>query len=249
MLSDDELLRYSRQILMPNFDIAGQQALKSARVLIVGSGGLGCPVALYLGAAGVGHLTLVDDDHIEVANLQRQIAFETAQLGESKAERLADRIRGINPLITVGVIRQRLEGEDFDAPVAQASLVLDCCDNFNTRFALNRACVKAGAPLVSGAAIRGEGQISVYDSRQPQSPCYHCLYPEQGNEDLTCSEAGVIAPLVGMIGAAQAMEAIKVISGVGKTLVGRLLIVDAWRMEWREMKLAKDPACPVCSNR
>lgn len=249
MLSDDELLRYSRQILMPNFDIAGQQALKSARVLIVGSGGLGCPVALYLGAAGVGHLTLVDDDHIEVANLQRQIAFETAQMGESKAERLADRIRGINPLITVDVIRQRLEGEDFDAPVTQASLVLDCCDNFNTRFALNRACVKAGVPLVSGAAIRGEGQISVYDSRQPQSPCYHCLYPEQGNEDLTCSEAGVIAPLVGMVGAAQAMEAIKVISGVGKTLVGRLLIVDAWRMEWREMKLAKDPACPVCSNK
>jgi adenylyltransferase/sulfurtransferase len=248
MLSDDELLRYSRQILMPNFDIAGQQALKSARVLIVGSGGLGCPVALYLGAAGVGHMTLVDDDHIEVANLQRQIAFETAQLGESKAERLADRIRGINPLITVDVIRQRLEGEDFDAPVTQASLVLDCCDNFNTRFALNRACVKAGVPLVSGAAIRGEGQISVYDSRQPQSPCYHCLYPEQGNEDLTCSEAGVIAPLVGMIGAAQAMEAIKVISGVGKTLVGRLLIVDAWRMEWREMKLAKDPACPVCKK-
>ena len=249
MLTDDELLRYSRQILMPNFDIAGQQALKSARVLIVGSGGLGCPVALYLGAAGVGHLTLVDDDHIEVANLQRQIAFETAQLGESKAERLADRIRGINPLITVDVIRQRLDGEDFDAPVARASLVLDCCDNFNTRFALNRACVKAGVPLVSGAAIRGEGQISVYDSRQPQSPCYHCLYSEQGNEDLTCSEAGVIAPLVGMVGAAQAMEAIKVISGVGKTLVGRLLIVDAWRMDWREMKLAKDPACPVCSNK
>lgn len=249
MLSDDELLRYSRQILMPNFDIAGQQALKSARVLIVGSGGLGCPVALYLGAAGVGHLTLVDDDHIEVANLQRQIAFETAQLGESKAERLADRIRGINPLTTVDVIRQRLEGEDFDAPVTQASLVLDCCDNFNTRFALNRACLKASVPLVSGAAIRGEGQISVYDSRQPQSPCYHCLYPEQGNEDLTCSEAGVIAPLVGMIGAAQAMEAIKVISGVGKTLVGRLLIVDAWSMEWREMKLAKDPACPVCNNK
>ena len=249
MLTDDELLRYSRQILMPNFDIAGQQALKSARVLVVGSGGLGCPVALYLGAAGVGHLTLVDDDHIEVANLQRQIAFETAQLGESKAERLADRIRGINPLITVDVIRQRLEAEDFDTPVAESTLVLDCCDNFNTRFALNRACVKAGVPLVSGAAIRGEGQISVYDSRLPQSPCYHCLYPEQGNEDLTCSEAGVIAPLVGMIGAAQAMEAIKVISGVGKPLVGRLLIVDAWRMEWREMKLAKDPACPVCSNR
>jgi len=246
MLSDEELLRFSRQILMPNFDIAGQEALKSARVVVVGAGGLGCPVALYLGAAGVGHLTLVDDDVIELANLQRQIAFETAQIGESKAETLAARVRRINPGVSISVVNRRLELKDFAREVAEASLTLDCSDNFSTRFALNRACVAAGVPLISGAAIRGEGQLSVYDSRQPESPCYHCLYPEQGNEDLTCSEAGVIAPLVGMIGSAQAMEAIKMISGVGRPLVGRLLILDAWEMQWREMKLTKDPDCPVC---
>lgn len=248
MLSDEELLRFSRQILMPRFDIAGQEALKSARVVVVGSGGLGCPVALYLGAAGVGHLTLIDDDVIELANLQRQIAFETAQIGEPKAETLAARVRSINPGVSVSVVNRRLDQADFAHEVANASLALDCSDNFSTRFALNRACVAAGVPLISGAAIRGEGQLSVYDSRQPDSPCYHCLYPEQGNEDLTCSEAGVIAPLVGMIGSVQAMEAIKVISGVGRPLVGRLLILDAWEMQWREMKLSKDPDCPVCSS-
>lgn len=248
MLSDEELLRYSRQILMPRFDIAGQEKLKAAHVLVLGAGGLGCPVALYLGAAGVGHLTLVDDDQIELANLQRQIAFEQRWLGDAKAERLAERVRAINPDISVTGINCRLDGDDLQQLVAESSLVLDCTDNFNTRFALNRASVAAGVPLVSGAAIRGEGQLSVYDPRHPDSPCYHCLYPEQGNEDLTCSEAGVIAPLVGMIGSAQAMEAIKVISGVGKPLIGRLLILDAWQMEWREMKLAKDPDCPVCST-
>ncbi|MDO6441169.1 molybdopterin-synthase adenylyltransferase MoeB [Marinobacter sp. 2_MG-2023] len=249
MLNDEELLRFSRQILMPRFDIAGQEALKSARVLVVGAGGLGCPVSLYLGAAGVGHITLVDDDVIELANLQRQIAFETAQIGQSKAETLAARVRSINPAVSISVVNRRLEQDDFAREVAEASLALDCSDNFATRFALNRACVAAGVPLVSGAAIRGEGQLSVYDSRDPESPCYHCLYPEQGNEDLTCSEAGVIAPLVGMIGSAQAMEAIKVISGVGKPLVGRLLILDAWEMQWREMKLTKDPDCPVCGSK
>ena len=248
MLSDDELLRYSRQILMPRFDIAGQEKLKSARVLVIGAGGLGCPVALYLGAAGVGQLRLVDDDNIELANLQRQIGFEQNQLGESKAESLAGRIRRINPLVSVTALNQRLGGEELARQVEEASLVVDCSDNFNTRFALNRACVAAKVPLVSGAAIRGEGQLSVYDSRQQSSPCYHCLYPEQGNEDLTCSQAGVIAPLVGMIGSAQAMEAIKVISGVGTPLVGRLLILDAWEMQWREMKLVRDPSCPVCSE-
>lgn len=248
MLSDEELLRFSRQILMPRFDIAGQEALKSARVVVVGAGGLGCPVALYLGAAGVGHLTLIDDDVIELANLQRQIAFETAQIGEAKAETLAARVRSINPAVSISVVNRRLDLEGFAQEVAEASLALDCSDNFSTRFALNRACVAAGVPLISGAAIRGEGQLSVYDSRQADSPCYHCLYPEQGNEDLTCSEAGVIAPLVGMIGSVQAMEAIKVISGVGRPLVGRLLILDAWEMQWREMKLTKDPDCPVCSS-
>lgn len=248
MLSDEELLRYSRQILMPGFDIEGQEKLKAARVLVVGAGGLGCPVALYLGSAGVGHLTLVDDDEIELANLQRQIGFELAQLGESKADTLAERVRRINPLISVTALNHRLEGPDFARQVKEASLVMDCTDNFDTRFALNRACVAAKVPLVSGAAIRGEGQVSVYDQRVANSPCYHCLYAEQGNEDLNCSEAGVIAPLVGMIGSVQAMEAIKLITGIGNPLVGRLLILDAWAMHWREMKLAKDPECPVCGG-
>ena len=248
MLSDDELLRYSRQILMPKFDIAGQEKLKAARVLVIGAGGLGCPVALYLGAAGVGELTLVDDDDIELANLQRQIGFEQGQLAQSKAEALADRVRRINPMISVNAMNQRLEGEALTRQVTGVSLVVDCSDNFNTRFALNRACLAARVPLISGAAIRGEGQLSVFDSRLESSPCYHCLYPEQGNEDLTCSEAGVIAPLVGMIGSAQAMEAIKVLSGVGRPLVGRLLILDAWEMQWREMKLARDPECPACAS-
>ncbi len=248
MLTDDELLRYSRQILMPRFDIAGQEKLKAARVLVVGAGGLGCPVALYLGAAGVGQLTLADDDTVELANLQRQIGFAQAQLGQPKAEALAQRIRGINPELRVTALNLRLDAEALEPQVQDASVVLDCTDNFQTRFALNRACVRAGVPLVSGAAIRGEGQLSVYDSRVPDSPCYHCLYPEQGNEDLNCSEAGVIGPLVGMIGSAQAMEAVKVISGVGRPLVGRLLILDAWDMQWREMKLARDPDCPVCAD-
>lgn len=248
MLNDEELLRYSRQILLPNFDIAGQASLKSARVLIVGAGGLGCPVALYLGAAGAGHLTIVDDDRIELANLQRQIAFEQTSLGSAKAEALATRVRALNPDISATAIETRLADEDLQQQVAAASLVIDCSDNFATRFALNRASVAANVPLVSGAAIRGEGQLSVYDPRHPESPCYHCLYPEQGNEELTCSEAGVIGPLVGMIGAAQAMEAIKVITGIGKPLIGRLLILDAWQMEWREMKLARDPGCPVCGK-
>lgn len=248
MLNDEELLRYSRQILLPNFDIDGQARLKSARVLVVGAGGLGCPVALYLGAAGVGHLTIVDDDRIELANLQRQIAFEQNSLGEGKAEELAARIRKLNPDVTVSAIESRLADEELEQQVAAASLVIDCSDNFATRFALSRASVAATVPLVSGAAIRGEGQLSVYDPRDAASPCYHCLYPEQGNEELTCSQAGVIGPLVGMIGASQAMEAIKVITGVGKPLVGRLLLLDAWQMEWREMKLARDPNCPVCSH-
>lgn len=248
MLNDDELLRYSRQLLLPRFDVEGQLALKQAKVLVVGCGGLGCPVVLYLGAAGVGKLVLADDDRVELANLQRQVAFDQSAIDEPKAEALADRVRAINPEISVTAHTGRLAGDALADMVAEVDLVLDCTDNFNTRFALNRACVGAKVPLVSGAAIRGEGQVSVYDSRDEASPCYHCLYPEQGNEDLTCSEAGVIGPLVGMIGATQAMEAIKVLSGKGRPLVGRLLILDAWQMEWREMKLARDPGCPVCGH-
>jgi adenylyltransferase/sulfurtransferase len=248
MLNDEELLRYSRQILLPNFDIEGQARLKSARVLIVGAGGLGCPVALYLGAAGAGHLTIVDDDRIELANLQRQIAFDQSSLGSGKAEMLAARVRNLNPDIGVSAIESRLAADELEQQVAAASVVIDCSDNFATRFALSRASVAAAVPLVSGAAIRGEGQLSVYDPREAASPCYHCLYPEQGNEELTCSEAGVIGPLVGMIGASQAMEAIKLLAQVGAPLTGRLLILDAWRMHWREMKIPPDPQCKVCGN-
>lgn len=246
MLTDDELLRYSRQILLPRFDVAGQMRLKSARVLVVGAGGLGCPAALYLGSAGVGRLTIADDDQVEVPNLQRQIAFDGHQVGAGKAAALAERLLAINPLIDVVPISQRLAGDDLAKAVADADLVLDCTDNFSTRFEINRACVAARVPLVSGAAIRAEGQLAVFDPRAPDSPCYQCLYPDQGEEELTCSEAGVMGPLVGMIGAAQAMEAIKLIAGVGRPLTGRLLLLDAWQMEWREMGLARDPGCPVC---
>ncbi|MDX1633508.1 MAG: molybdopterin-synthase adenylyltransferase MoeB [Marinobacter sp.] len=248
MLTDDELLRYSRQLLLPGFDVAGQARLKSARVLIIGAGGLGCPAALYLGSAGVGHLTLADDDQVEVPNLQRQIAFDDQQVGAGKAAALAQRVLAINPLIEAVVISQRLAGDALVAAVAGVDLVLDCTDNFATRFAINRACVEARVPLVSGAAIRAEGQLAVFDPRAPESPCYQCLYPDQGDEELTCSEAGVMGPLVGMIGAAQAMEAIKLLAGVGRPLTGRLLLLDAWRMEWREMGLARDPGCPVCGQ-
>jgi len=249
MLSDEELMRYSRQLLMPEFDVAGQLRLKQAHVLVLGAGGLGCPVAMYLGGAGVGRLTLVDDDVVELANLQRQVAFVQEDLERPKVEALAERVRQLNPAVTVSAHQARLQAEDFARVVAGADVVVDCSDNFRTRFALNRACVEAGIPLVSGAAIRAEGQVSVFDSRQAHSPCYHCLYPEQGNEELSCSEAGVIGPLVGMIGTVQAMETIKVITGIGRPLVGRLLLLDAWRMQWQEMKLARDPGCPVCSGR
>lgn len=247
MLNDDELMRYSRQLLLPQLDVQGQLRLKGSQVLIVGAGGLGCPVALYLGGAGVGRLVIADDDTVELPNLQRQVAFRHADLGRAKAECLAEQILATNPEIEVEALTCRLAGEAMVDQVRGADVVVDCTDNFSTRFAINRACVSAGVPLVSGAAIRGEGQVSVFDSRQPDAPCYQCLYPETGEEALSCSEAGVIGPLVGLIGACQAMEAIKVIAGVGESLTGRLLLLDAWRMDWREMKLARDPACPICS--
>ncbi|PVY78927.1 adenylyltransferase/sulfurtransferase [Tamilnaduibacter salinus] len=246
MLSDDELMRYSRQLLLPGFEIDGQQALRASRVLVVGCGGLGCPAALYLAGAGVGTLVLADDDQVELANLQRQIAFTDTDRDRPKAQALAERLTALNPGIDARPLTGRLSGEVLDEAVADSTLVLDCTDNFDTRFAINRACVRAGVPLVSGAAVRGEGQVSVFQRHRPESPCYQCLYPDGGGEDLRCSESGVIGPLVGMIGACQAMEAIKVLAGLGQSLTGRLLLLDAWRMEWREMKLGPDPECPVC---
>lgn len=248
MLDDDELMRYSRQLLLPQIDIKGQLRLKQSRVLILGAGGLGCPVALYLAGAGVGHLTLADDDRVELANLQRQIAFGESDRDKPKAGQLAERVLAMNPSIHAQALDARLTGDLLAEQVQAVDLVMDCTDNFDTRFALNRACVAARVPLISGAAIRGEGQVTVFDSRQPESPCYQCLYPETGGADLSCSEAGVIGPVVGLIGAAEAMEAIKLLTGAGKTLTGRLLLLDAWQMQWREMKLVKDPACPICNQ-
>lgn len=247
MLNDQQLLRYSRSIMLPEVDIAGQQAWCEARLLIVGLGGLGGPAAAYLAAAGVGELVLVDDDRVEASNLQRQIIHREEACGDTKVASAAATLTAINPQVRVTPLAQRLAGEALEQWVAQVDLVLDCSDNFATRFALNRACFAVGTPLVSGAAIRFEGQISVYDPRQPDSPCYQCLYGRGGDDEaLSCSESGVFPPLVGVIGSLQAMEALKLLAGVGQSLAGRLLLFDGKRMQWRSLGLRPDPQCPVC---
>ena len=246
MLSDDQLLQYSRQIMRPQFDIAGQEKICEARVLIVGAGGLGCPVALYLAAAGVKQLTLVDDDRVEISNLQRQIGHDTTTLGLAKVDSLARTISRIAPACTVNKYCDKFNADNADELVLAADLVLDCSDNFACRFLLNRYCVMHKTPLVSGAAIRMEGQVAVFDSRNQDSPCYRCLYDESGHEDLRCADNGVLAPVVGIIGSIQATEALKVIAQTKGTLVGKLLVMDAHYMEWRTMKLTRDFNCPVC---
>ncbi|MBB3047136.1 adenylyltransferase/sulfurtransferase [Litorivivens lipolytica] len=246
-MHDEQLLRYSRHILLPGMDVEGQERLLKARVLVLGVGGLGSPVALYLAASGVGHLVLVDDDVVELSNLQRQIAHQNADVGRLKTESGRDAALALNPDVCVELISERLQGEALNRAVASVDLVVDCSDNFSTRFALNEACAAACIPLVSGAAIRGEGQLSVFDFRDPASPCYRCLYsPDTGDEQLNCSEAGVLAPIVGVIGSLQALEAIKVLSGFGEPLAGRLMLLDGATMDCRTLKLGKDPSCPVC---
>ena len=247
-LSDQELLRYSRQIMLPKFDVAGQLALKNATVLILGLGGLGSPAALYLAAAGVGKLVLVDDDLVDISNLQRQIVHTEKTIGQAKVESAASQLRQINPHIDYEVLAKRVEGDALKKLITSVDLVLDCSDNFATRFEVNRYSVESLTPLVSAAAIRMEGQISVYDPRQAASPCYQCLYPEGSEQAMTCSESGVMSPLVGILGSMQAMEAIKVLSGLGESLVGRLLMLDAMTMQWRSLKLKKDPACNCCGK-
>lgn len=247
-MNDDQLLRYSRQLMLPRFDVAGQEKLLQASVLIVGAGGLGCPAALYLAAAGVGHLTLADHDRVDLSNLQRQIAHTTASIGEFKVDSARAALLALNPTIEVGVHRDRLAGDALTALVGQHDLVLDCTDNFATRFALNAACVHHRVPLVSGAAIRLEAQISVFDPRRPDSPCYRCLYDEGEDVDMSCSSNGVLAPLVGIVGSVQALEAIKLLADMGTPLTGKLLLLDAAHLQWRELKLAKNPACPVCGD-
>lgn len=246
MLSDEELLRYSRQILLKQVDIDGQLRLKQSRVLIVGLGGLGSPVALYLAAAGVGELHLADFDTLDLTNLQRQIAHDTPSLGLHKVDSVMARLGALNPHVQVVPYRSGLDADSLDAAVERVDLVLDCTDNFGIREAVNAACVKAKKPLVSGAAIRLEGQLSVFDSRVETSPCYHCLYGHGSEAELTCSEAGVVGPLVGMVGSLQALEALKLLVGFGEPLIGRLLLIDALSSRFRELRVKRDPHCAVC---
>jgi len=246
-MDDNALLRYSRQIMLPELGIESQERLCSARVLIIGLGGLGSPAAMYLAAAGIGTLQLADDDQVDLSNLQRQVLHTTDRIGLDKTVSAQAGLNAINPETRLILHSTRLQDQDLLAAVEAADLVLDCSDNFATRFALNQACHDLQTPLVSGAAIRWDGQITVFDNR-PGSPCYRCLYTEDGEEELRCSENGVVAPLVGIIGAMQALEAIKLLSGVGEPLGGRLLMLDALRMQWRELRLRPDPACPVCGR-
>jgi molybdopterin/thiamine biosynthesis adenylyltransferase len=249
-MNDQQLLRYSRHILLDEIGIEGQARLLAAHVLVVGAGGLGSPAAMYLAASGVGRITLVDDDDVDLTNLQRQVLHTTGRIGMPKVESGRVALREINPEVTVTALCERATGERLRELVQQASVVLDCSDNFATRHAVNRACVAAGVPLVAGAAIRFDGQLSVFDMRRADCPCYACVFPEDsGFEDVACSTMGVFAPLVGIVGAVQAAEALKLIVGIGTPLAGRLLMLDARAMEWTEIRAARNPACPICAER
>ena len=245
-MNDEQLLRYSRQIMLPEFDVAGQDALLGATALVVGLGGLGSPAALYLAAAGIGSLILVDHDTVEISNLQRQIIHDQESLGRTKVSSAANRLGAINPDTEVRTIPAKLEGDALARAVAEADVVLDGTDNFAVRYAINAACLAERKPLVSGAAIRMEGQIAVFDARRDDSPCYQCLYSDASDMALNCAENGVAAPLVGIVGSVQAMEAMKLLAGVGDTLTGYVLYLDAKRMEWRKLRLPKNPRCPAC---
>ena len=248
-MDDDQLLRYSRHILLPEIGIDGQQKLLDAHALIIGAGGLGAPVSLYLAASGVGHLTICDDDAVDLTNLQRQIVHFTDAIGEPKVESARRTLSRINPDVLVTTVAERVSGERLEQLVDSADVIIDCTDNFATRHAINRACVKFSKPLVSGAAIRFDGQIASFDLREPESPCYYCLFPESGDlEEMRCAIMGVFAPLVGIIGSMQAAEALKLLMGIGRDLSGRLLLLDALAMEWRSVRLRKDPACAVCAR-
>jgi adenylyltransferase/sulfurtransferase len=248
-MNDDQLLRYSRHILLPQVGIEGQERLLGSHALVIGAGGLGSPAALYLATAGVGRITLADGDTVDLTNLQRQILHRTASVGTPKARSGRQTLAEYNPDVTVVALAERVEGQLLEDLVASADVVLDCCDNFATRHAVNRACARQRKPLVSGAAIRFDGQVSVFDMRQADAPCYHCLFPEGQEVDETrCAVMGVFAPITGIIGAVQAAEALKVLADVGETLNGRLLLLDGLAMEWRQIRLKKDAACAVCGT-
>ncbi len=245
-MNDNQLLRYSRQIMLPQIDIEGQQKILAANVLIVGAGGLGSPAAMYLAAAGIGSITIYDNDEVDLSNLQRQIAHHTPDIGTDKVISTRQTLNKLNPDVNVRAVKQRLTGEQLDFEVISADVVLDCSDNFSTRFAINNACVKHQTALVSGAAIRFEGQVSVFTPGFNNSPCYNCLYNNDGEELQNCATNGVIAPITGIVGSIQALEAMKLIMGIGETLTGRLLLLDGLTMEWNTMKLRKNPMCPTC---
>jgi len=249
-MNDDQLLRYSRHILLPQVGIEGQENFRRAHALIIGAGGLGSPVALYLASAGIGALTICDNDVVDLTNLQRQIVHRNDAIGVPKAESARRTLATINPEVKVNALAERIAGARLNQLVAGSDIVLDCSDNFATRHAINRACVAHRKPLVSGAGVRFDGQIATFDLRDPQSPCYQCLFPEPGaTEDMRCAVMGVFAPLVGIVGAMQAAEALKLVAGIGESLSGRLLLLDALAMEWRTVRLKRDPACAVCGNR
>ncbi|WP_455201456.1 HesA/MoeB/ThiF family protein [Kaarinaea lacus] len=247
-MDDEQLLRYSRQIMLPSVDITGQQKLLDSRVLIIGLGGLGSPVAMYLAAAGVGTLILCDDDRVDLSNLQRQIAHRTTDIGSPKSRSAEQTLRALNPDVAIEPIEQRLTRDDLLARLKDIDVVVDASDNFKTRFLLNDVCVEMRKPLVSGAAIRMEGQVSVFRNDEADSPCYRCLYKDEPEIHESCSESGVLAPIVGVIGSIQAVETLKILLNVGKDLKGKLLIWDGSTMEWRTINLKKDPACPICSH-
>lgn len=249
MLTDEQLLRYSRHILLPQVDVHGQEAFAQARVLVIGLGGLGSPVALYLAASGVGHLVLVDDDSVEISNLQRQIAHTESRLGETKVASAAKAASALNQHIHIEEIVGRLAEAELNEQVKRADVVVDCSDNFTTRCSVNAACVRQKTPLVSGAAIGLDGQLAVFDARQSDSPCYQCLYDVTGEENRSCAESGVLAPLVGVVGSMQALEVLKLIGGFGEPLVGRLLLFDAGQSQWRELRLRRDPNCAICGTK
>ncbi len=248
-MNDDQLLRYSRHILLPQIGIEGQEKLLAARALVVGAGGLGSPAALYLASAGVGRLTICDGDDVDLTNLQRQIVHRMHSLGQKKAESARATLAEINPEVLVTALPERVDEKRLEALIAPVDVVLDASDNFETRHAINRVCVRFGKPLVSGAAVRFDGQVAVFDMRASGSPCYSCLFPEHGEaEDVPCAVMGVFAPLTGIVGAIQAAEALKLVSGAGETLAGRLLLLDGLTMQVRTIRIAKDPACAVCGQ-
>ena len=249
-MNDDQLLRYSRHILLPEIGVEGQEKLRAARALVIGVGGLGSPIALYLAAAGVGTLTLCDGDTVDLTNLQRQIVHRTEAIGRPKVESARDTLHGVNPETKIEMIAAQVAGEQLHQLVAQADVVIDGCDNFATRHAVNRACVTHKKALVSGAGVRFDGQVSVFDMRDANAPCYACLFPEDAQgEELRCAVMGVFAPLTGIVGCIQAAEALKLLTGAGKTLAGQLLLIDALTMEIRTIRLKKDAGCAVCAQR